>query len=273
VLNEQNAQLPRGRSGRRLPAARRGASSTPSPPKGGWPTAEFENIIVRANPDGSTLRLKDVRARGARLERLRIHRPRQRQEAVLVACSCSPAPTRSKFERASRTSYEPPLPASLTAWLILRAVRRRASWKYLSAKWSRHSPSDGARISRRLRLPAELARHPHPVRRGPVSLIGLLRGLYLLAISINTLTLFGMVLADRDRGRRRHRRAGERRAHMRRGTSGCARSGGQGDEEVTSPIIAIVLVLVRGIRADRVSRRPRGRSSKRQFAVTISIAW
>ena len=51
-----------------------------------------------------------------------------------------------------------------------------------------------------------------PMLAVPVSLIGTFAAMLLLGFSINTLTLFGMVLADRHRGGRRHRGARERRA-------------------------------------------------------------
>ena len=36
-------------------------SPTPSAPRGGWRSPEeFEKIVLRANPDGSLVRLKDV---------------------------------------------------------------------------------------------------------------------------------------------------------------------------------------------------------------------
>ena len=55
---------------------------------------------------------------------------------------------------------------------------------------------DGPRVPGRLPVPAELARHAIiPFAAVPVSLIGTFAGIYLLGYSINTLTLFGMVLA------------------------------------------------------------------------------
>ena len=46
-----------------------------------------------------------------------------------------------------------------------------------------------------VRVPAELACHADPVIAVPVSLIGAFAGLFLFGFSINTLTLFAMVLA------------------------------------------------------------------------------
>lgn len=51
----------------------------------------------------------------------------------------------------------------------------------------------------------------------PVSIVGTFAGMYALGFSINTLTMFGLVACHRHRGRRRHRRARERgAAHQRR---------------------------------------------------------
>ena len=77
AVNEQNAQFAAGKIG--------------EPPTGGGQELvytittkgrlsepkEFENIIIRSNPDGSRLRLARRRARRARLARLRLHGPRE----------------------------------------------------------------------------------------------------------------------------------------------------------------------------------------------------
>jgi HAE1 family hydrophobic/amphiphilic exporter-1/multidrug efflux pump len=105
-----------------------------------------------------------------------------------------------------------------------------------------------------------------------VSLIGTFAGLFLLGYSINTLTLFGMVLAIgivvddaivvlENVERIMHEEGLEPRD-----------AAVKAMREVTSPIIRDRAGAVRGVHPDRVPRRPHRRALPRQFAVTISIA-
>ena len=105
----------------------------------------------------------------------------------------------------------------------------------------------------------------------PVSLIGTFAGMQALGFSINTLTLFGMVLGHRNRGGRCHRRRGELRASYDAGKA-LAEGGGQAsDGRSDGPVIAIVLVLCAVFVPVGFLGGITGELYK-QFAITISIA-
>ena len=77
--SRRTSSTPRGRS---APSRRRPGSSSPtrSAPRGGSSTPEeFGNVVVRENPDGSVVRLKDVARDRARRAQLSADRPLQRQ--------------------------------------------------------------------------------------------------------------------------------------------------------------------------------------------------
>ena len=117
-----------------------------------------------------------------------------------------------------------------------------------------------ARHPRRVRVPAALARDLIPMLAVPVSLIGTFAGLYALGFSINTLTLFAMVLAigivvddaivvlenvERLMREEKH----EREAGVDRGHAGSLRRGPRDRARA-----------VRGVHPGRVPRRHRGRA-------------
>ena len=136
ALGEQNAQFAAGKVG--------------EPPTGGGQEVvynvttkgrlsdpkEFENIILRANPDGSRLRPEGRRPRRARLEGLLVHRQGERQAGH--ARGRLPAAGRQRARRgghregdggfgresASRRASRTPCPTT-----------RRDSWRCPSARW------------------------------------------------------------------------------------------------------------------------------------------
>jgi HAE1 family hydrophobic/amphiphilic exporter-1/multidrug efflux pump len=190
---------------------------------------EFGQIIVRANPDGSTVRLSDV----ARVElgskdydfigRYNGH------EATLVGIFLSPganalsvAKTVQNRMPSSRRSFptaSPTHPYDTTRFVevsITEVVKTLAEAMLLVflvvflflQSWR------AAVI---------------PFLAVPVSLIGTFAGLYALGYSINTLTLLRHGARDRYRRRRRDRRAGERRAEHAREQAAAARRRRKGD--------------------------------------------
>src|SRR3954470_9278421 len=272
AVNEQNAQFAAGKVGQ-APAPRgqelvftittRGRLSDPK---------EFEDILLRSNPDGSALRLKDV----ARVERAskdyefvgRING----KEATLVGVFLQPGANAlgvagevkrtvadiakrfpqglaysvpydtTRFVEASiKEVVETLLIAMLLVFLVVYLFLQ--SWR------------------------ATLI----PFAAVPVSLIGTFAGLLMLGYSINTLTLFGMVLAigivvdDAIVVLENVERIMHEEGIPPRDAAIKAM------REVTSPIIAIVLVLCAVFVPIMFLGGLTG-ELYRQFAVTISIA-
>ena len=192
---------------------------------------EFEQIIVRANPDGSTVRLVRRRARRARLEGLRVHRPLSTaSRRRWSASSCRPAPTRSTSPRRSRPTvaelatrfpeglaYAVPYDTTRFVEVSIREVLKTLGEAMLLVFLVVYLFLQSWRAA------------IIPFAAVPVSLIGTFAGIYALGYSINTLTLFGDGAGDRHRRRRRDRRAGERRAAHARGQAAGARRRDQGD--------------------------------------------
>ncbi|HUQ74681.1 MAG TPA: multidrug efflux RND transporter permease subunit [Burkholderiales bacterium] len=272
AVNEQNAQFAAGKVGQ-APAPRgqelvytvttRGRLADPK---------EFENILVRSNPDGSSLRLKDV----ARVELAsrdyefvgRING----KEATLVGVFLQPGANAlavaSDVKRAA-ADIAKRFPADLTY-----------SVPYDTTRFVEVSIKE---VVETLLIAMVLVflvvflflqswrATLIPFAAVPVSLIGTFAGLLLLGYSINTLTLFGMVLAIgivvddaivvlENVERIMHEEGlGSREAAI------------KAMGEVTSPIIAIVLVLCAVFVPIAFLGGLTG-ELYRQFAVTISMA-
>jgi hydrophobe/amphiphile efflux-1 (HAE1) family protein len=272
ALNEQNAQFAAGKVGQ-SPAPEgqelvytvttRGRLADP---------AEFEQIILRANPDGSALRLKDVaRVELAARDYEFIGRING-QPATLVGIFLQPganaldvaAEVRRTLAQAAERfpqglAYSIPYDTTRFVEVSIREVVKTLGEAMLLVFLVVYLFLQSWR--------ATLI----PFAAVPVSLIGTFAGLFLLGYSINTLTLFGMVLAIgivvddaivvlENVERIMHEEGlAPREAAI------------KAMREVTSPIIAIVLVLcavfvpiafIGGLAGELY----------RQFAVTISIA-
>ncbi|MDP1535823.1 MAG: efflux RND transporter permease subunit, partial [Burkholderiales bacterium] len=196
ALNEQNAQFAAGKIGQSPTGGPQQLVYTITTQGRLSEPAEFENIIVRANPDGSLLRLKDVarvelgskdyefigRVNGksatlvgiflqpganalataelvtAELDRLQQRFPQGFEHAVVYDTTRFVAVS---IREVAKTLAEAMLLVFLVVFVFLQ------NWR------------------------ATLI----PFAAVPVSLIGTFAGLLLLGYSINTLTLFGMVLA------------------------------------------------------------------------------
>jgi multidrug efflux pump len=272
AVNEQNAQFAAGKVGQApAPAGQelvytittRGRFADPK---------EFEDIIVRSNPDGSSLRLKDVaRVELASKDYDFIGRINGR-EATLVGVFLQPGANalavagevkRTAAEIAKRfpqgLTYSIPYDTTrfvevsikevVETLLIAMALVFLVVYLFLQS-WR-----------------ATLI----PFAAVPVSLIGTFAGLLILGYSINTLTLFGMVLAIgivvddaivvlENVERIMHEEGlAPREAAI------------KAMKEVTSPIVAIVLVLCAVFVPIAFLGGLTG-ELYRQFAVTISMA-
>ncbi|HZS68000.1 MAG TPA: multidrug efflux RND transporter permease subunit [Burkholderiales bacterium] len=196
ALNEQNAQFAAGKIGQS--PSNNGQELVYSITTKGRlaDVREFENIIVRANPDGSSLRLKDVARVELASKDYEFIGRMNGQQATLIGVFLLPGANALKVAqdvvktvdeikprfppgmvysvpydttRFVKVSIEEVVKTLLIAILLVVAV----VFIFLQ-DWR-----------------ATLI----PIVAVPVSLVGTFAGLYLLGYSINTLTLFGMVLA------------------------------------------------------------------------------
>ena len=233
---------------------------------------EFENIIVRANPDGSMLRLKDV----ARIElggKDYVFDGRQNgQPATLVGIFLKPGANALDVARNVKATladlaqrfpagleykipYDTTLFVDVSIREVLKTLAEAMVLVFLVVFVFLQS------------LRATLV----PTLVVPVALIGTFAGLLLLGYTINTLTLFGMVLAigivvddaivvmeNIERIMREYKLPARLAAI-------------QAMKEVTGPVIAIVLVLC-AVFVPIAFLGGLAGELYRQFAVTLSIA-
>jgi len=272
AVNDQNAQFAAGKIGQSPTGGPQELVYTITTKGRLADPREFENIIIRANPDGSTLRLKDV----ARVEL------GSRDNEFIGRINGKAATLVGIFLLPGANALE--VAATVKKTMAGLAERFPSGFTY-------HIPYDTTRfvevsIKEVVFTLAEAMLLVTlvvflflqnwratliPIAAVPVSLIGSFAGLFLLGYSINTLTLFGMVLAigivvddaivvleNVERiMREEHRQARDAAV--------------KAMQEVTSPIIAIVLTLCAVFVPIAFLGGLTG-ELYRQFAVTISIA-
>jgi HAE1 family hydrophobic/amphiphilic exporter-1/multidrug efflux pump len=272
ALNEQNAQFAAGKIGQSpiggpqelvYTITTKGRLSEPR---------EFENIILRANPDGSTLRLKDV----ARVEL------GSRDYEFIGRVNGKQSTLVGVFLQPGANALE--VGNNVIATLDELATRFPEGFEYSNifdtTRFVKVSIREVVKTLGEAMLLVFLVVYLFlqnwratliPFAAVPVSLIGTFAGLHLLGYSINTLTLFGMVLSIgivvddaivvlENVERIMH----EEKAAVRDAAI-------QAMKEVTSPIIAIVLVLCAVFVPIAFLGGLTG-ELYRQFAITISIA-
>jgi HAE1 family hydrophobic/amphiphilic exporter-1/multidrug efflux pump len=272
ALNEQNAQFAAGKIGQSPTGGPQELVYTITTKGRLSEVREFENIIVRANPDGSTLRLKDV----ARIELGSkdydfIGRVNGKQ-ATLVGIFLQPGANALEV-------------ADVVTNTIAELAQRfpdgiEHSVVYDTTRFVKVSIREVVKTLAEAMLLVFLVVFLFlqnwratliPFAAVPVSLIGTFAGLQLLGYSINTLTLFGMVLSIgivvddaivvlENIERIMH----EERAAVRDAAI-------KAMNEVSSPIIAIVLVLCAVFVPIAFLGGLTG-ELYRQFAVTIAVA-
>jgi HAE1 family hydrophobic/amphiphilic exporter-1/multidrug efflux pump len=272
ALNEQNAQFAAGKIGQSPTGGPQELVYTITTKGRLSEVREFENIIVRANPDGSTLRLKDV----ARIELGSkdydfIGRVNGKQ-ATLVGIFLQPGANALEV-------------ADVVTNTIAELAQRfpdgiEHSVVYDTTRFVKVSIREVVKTLAEAMLLVFLVVFLFlqnwratliPFAAVPVSLIGSFAGLQLLGYSINTLTLFGMVLSIgivvddaivvlENIERIMH----EERAAVRDAAI-------KAMNEVSSPIIAIVLVLCAVFVPIAFLGGLTG-ELYRQFAVTIAVA-
>jgi hydrophobe/amphiphile efflux-1 (HAE1) family protein len=272
AVNDQNAQFAAGKIGQSPTGGPQELVYTITTKGRLTDAREFENIIIRANPDGSTLRLKDV----ARVELA------SRDNEFIGRINGKAATLVGVFLLPGANALE--VADTVKKTMTGLAERFPSGFTY-------HIPYDTTRfvevsikevvitlVEAMLLVTLVVFLFLQnwratliPIAAVPVSLIGTFAGLYLLGYSINTLTLFGMVLAigivvddaivvleNVERIMREEHR-GARDAAV------------KAMQEVTSPIIAIVLTLCAVFVPIAFLGGLTG-ELYRQFAVTISIA-
>ncbi|HLD13460.1 MAG TPA: efflux RND transporter permease subunit, partial [Burkholderiales bacterium] len=272
ALNEQNAQFAAGKIGQSPTGGPQELVYTITTQGRLSDPREFENIIVRANPDGSTLRLKDV----ARIELGSkdydfIGRVNGKQ-ATLVGIFLQPGANALEVaDNVTKTVNE--LVARFPDGIEKSVVYDTTRFVKVSIREVLKTLAEAmALVFLVVFLFLQNWRATLiPFAAVPVSLIGTFAGLHLLGYSINTLTLFGMVLSIgivvddaivvlENIERIMH----EERVEVRDAAI-------KAMNEVSSPIIAIVLVLCAVFVPIAFLGGLTG-ELYRQFAVTIAIA-
>jgi HAE1 family hydrophobic/amphiphilic exporter-1/multidrug efflux pump len=272
ALNEQNAQFAAGKIGQSpiggpqelvYTITTKGRLSEPR---------EFENIILRANPDGSTLRLGDVaRVELGSKDYEFIGRVNGRQ-ATLVGIFLQPGANALEVAGDVTGTMEE-LAARFPDGIEYSVV-------YDTTRFVKVSIREVVKTLAEAMLLVFLVVYLFlqnwratliPFAAVPVSLIGTFAGLYLLGYSINTLTLFGMVLSigivvddaivvlENVERIMHEEKAGPRDAAI------------KAMKEVSGPVTAIVLVLCAVFVPIAFLGGLTG-ELYRQFAITISVA-
>src|SRR6185369_13863023 len=196
AFNDQNAQFAAGKIGQSPTGGPQELVYTITTKGRLTDAREFENIIIRANPDGSTLRLKDV----ARVELA------SRDNEFIGRINGKAATLVGIFLLPGANALE----VADTVKKTMGGLAER-----FPSGFTYHIPYDTTRfvevsikevvitlVEAMLLVTLVVFLFLQnwratliPIAAVPVSLIGTFAGLYLLGYSINTLTLFGMVLA------------------------------------------------------------------------------
>src|SRR5688572_14427226 len=272
ALNEQNAQFAAGKVGETPTKGPQELTYSVTTKGRLSEVSEFENVILRANGDGSLLRLKDVARVELAGKDYSFLGKYNGRPATLMGVFLQPGANQLEVGEAVRTrlgelsqrfpaglSYAIPFDTTMFVEVSIREVVITLLEAMLLVFLVVYLFLQNWR--------ATLI----PFAAVPVSLIGTLAGLLVLGYSINTLTLFGMVLAIgivvddaivvlENVERIMHEEGlGPRDAAV------------KAMKEVTSPIIAIVLVLCAVFIPIAFLGGLTG-ELYRQFAVTISIA-
>ncbi len=272
VLNEQNAQFAAGKIGQAPTGGPQEMVYTITT-KGRLADArEFENIIVRSNPDGSSLRLKDVaRVELASKDYDFIGRVNGKESALLGIFLQPGANALDVAKDVERTMTD--LSRRFPAGMEFQIVYDTTRFVEVSIREVVKTLAEAmALVFLVVYLFLQNWRATLiPFAAVPVSLIGTFAGLFLLGYSINTLTLFGMVLAigivvddaivvlENVERIMREEHKNSRDAAI------------KAMSEVTGPVIAIVLTLCAVFVPIAFLGGLTG-ELYRQFAVTIAIA-
>jgi len=196
AVSEQNAQFAAGKIGQSPSGGPQELVYTITTKGRLADPREFENIIVRANPDGSSLRLKDVaRVELASKDYEFIGRLNGTQTTLIGVFLLPGANALKVAEDVVKTVDEikPHFPPGLAYSVPYDTT------KFVKVSIEEVVKTLGIAIVLVVLVVFIFLQNWRatliPMAAVPVSLVGTFAGLYLLGYSINTLTLFGMVLA------------------------------------------------------------------------------
>lgn len=272
AITEQNAQFAAGKVGQNPnPSGQELVYTITTQGRLSEPE-EFENILLRVNPDGSSLRLKDV----ARIElgsrdydfRGRVNGKPATLMGIFLQSGANALDVADEVQ-ATLDELEPRFPEGLTYAI-----------PYDTTRFVKVSIREVIKTLLEAMLLVFLVVYLFlqkfratliPTLAVPVSLLGTFAGMYVLGYSINMLTLFGMVLSigivvdDAILVLENVER------HMREDGMSAGQATLKAIGEVTGPVIASVLVLVAAFVPIAFLGGLTG-ELYRQFAVTISIS-
>ena len=272
AINEQNAQFAAGKVGQAPTGGAQEMVYTITTQGRLAEPKQFEEIIVRANPDGSTLRLKDV----ARVEL------GSKDYDFIGRINGKAATLVGVFLQPGANALSVAQEVERTVAVLAKGFPRGITYSipYDTTRFVKVSIEEVAKTLAEAMVLVILVVYLFlqnwratfiPVVAVPVSLIGTMAGLLVLGYSINTLTLFGMVLAigivvddaivvleNVERIMHEEKMAAREAAI-------------KAMREVSGPVIAIVLVLCAVFVPIAFLGGLTG-ELYRQFAVTISIA-
>ena len=197
AIREQNSQYAAGSIGA-TPTAQDEQSLVYSvTAKGRLSTAEeFENIIIRANPDGSTLRLKDVARVELGSKDYNFQGTLNGKEAVLLGVFLQPGANALDVATAVEAEIEAIKPQFPTG---LAHVNSYDTTRFVEVSIREVLITLGEAMVLVFLVVYLFLQNWRatliPTLAVPVSLLGTFAGMYMLGYSINTLTLFGMVLS------------------------------------------------------------------------------
>src|SRR5512143_31258 len=196
AINEQNAQFAAGKVGQAPTGGAQEMVYTITTQGRLSDPKQFEEIIVRANPDGSTLRLKDVARVELGSKDYDFVGRVNGKAATLVGVFLQPGANALDVAKEVNRTVDT-LSKSFPKGIVHSVV-------YDTTRFVKVSIEEVAKTLAEAMVLVILVVYLFlqnwratfiPVVAVPVSLIGTLAGLLLLGYSINTLTLFGMVLA------------------------------------------------------------------------------
>ena len=272
IIREQNRDYPSGTIGRE-PTPKGTELTIPIITKGRLTEVkDFEELIVRAVPDGATVRLKDVARIELGAQSYSLEARWNSKPTTFVLTFLSPGSnalemvrgTRAKMDELAKNfppgvTYDVPYDTTRFIEISIREVVKTLVEAMVLVVFVVYLFLQSWRAT------------IIPTVAVPVSLIGTFIGLYALGFSINTVTLFGMVLAIGIVVDDAIVVVENVERHMREERISAKEAAKRAMREVTAPIIAIVLVLVSVFAPVGFVGGITGALYK-QFAATIAIS-